>query len=151
MKRSVAWGIGVGCVALGLVFVLRNQEQTASVAIAAPAAKEAAPAPAAATPDAPAAPEKIVYTFPDQPKMQEFGQLWQQRQGMLIRMSVLQAYWKEEESRLTDLNKKLTDTYQIDPTKSYSLNTDRRVLIEQETPPAPAQVATPAPAAPAAR
>ena len=80
--------------------------------------------------------EKIVHTFPDDAKMEEFKKLWQQRQGVLVRMSVLQAYWNEEQTLLDQLNHTLSTDDALDVSKSYSLDSARRVLIEQEAPPA---------------
>ena len=81
--------------------------------------------------------EKIVHTFEDAAKMEEFAKLWQQRQGILVRMSVLQAYWNEEQTLLDQLNHTLSGQYALDIKKSYYLDGKRRVLIEQETPPTP--------------
>lgn len=87
-----------------------------------PASQESAPA------------EKIAYTFDDEAKMKEFTHLWQQRQTILLRMTVLQSYWGEEQAALAKLNNQLAATYHLDATKNYSLDSARRVLIEREGP-----------------
>jgi hypothetical protein len=104
-------------------------------------AKEAVAAPA----PPPAADEAgtITHTFQDDNQVQEFAALWQQRRQVLLRMAVLQSYWDQEQAGLAELNKHLAETYHVDPSKSYRLDTDRRALIEQpaaaagqESPPA---------------
>ena len=116
--------------------------------IPAEAAKKKADAQPAASADKPAgqenaAPEKIAYTFDDEAKMKDFTQLWQQRQTVLLRMTVLQSYWNEEQATLAKLNNQLATTYHLDATKNYSLDSTRHVLIERENlrssqPPTPA-------------
>ena len=139
MKRTIAWVLGIGGVSLALVFVLRGQGSTAAESkAAAPSATSSSP-PSAATPSqamGTSETEKVVYTFENQDKMMEFTKVWQRRQGVVVRMTVLQAYWEQERADLDELNKKLSTDYQLDVTKNYSLDTDRRVLIERELPPA---------------
>lgn len=110
--------------------------------------KAAQPAPAAPDANAPAADEKVAYTFTDDAKIQEFAQLWQQRQGTLVRMTVLQSYLSQEQADLAKLNQTITSTYKLDPSKSYFLDAKRRVLIERDLPVdgPDAQSAAPAPA-----
>ncbi len=103
--------------------------------------KKESEAPAAPAPAAPPINEQVVYTFDDEVKMREFTRLWQQRQGIVLKMTVLQSYWREEEQALVELNNKLTADYQLDVNKNYFLDSDRRVLIERELPPAPVSVA----------
>ncbi len=145
MKRTGSWVIGVGGVGLVLAVILHRYTQDAGMAMAAPEAKKAEPAASIATPATPApkdqaagkTEEKIVYTFADDDKVKDFTKLWQQRQGIVVRMTVLQAYWNEEQASLTELNKKLSTDYKLDPTKNYFLDAQRRTLIEREAPPAP--------------
>lgn len=103
--------------------------------------------PAPTTPAAPAEPEKIAYTFPDEDSMKAFATTMQQRQAIALRMAVLQDYWRQDQAALATVEQQLTDTYKIDLAKSYSLDTDRRLLIElPQTPasaPAEAAQATP--------
>lgn len=138
MKRSVSVAIGLaGCAGLISFLVLAGHNQTTASAADAKKAE-------AATPDAPAQPaaaaqpgsENIVYTFESQDKMLDFTKVWQRRQGVVVRMTVLQAYWEQERADLDELNKTLSTDYKLDVTKNYSLDTDRRVLIERELPPA---------------
>lgn len=111
-----------------------------------PAEQATQPAEAPATPTEPTTPpgeEKVVYTFPDDAKIQEFAERWQQRQATVIRLSVLQAYLNQEQTNATQLNEKLAADYQVDVTKNYFLDGQRKVLLERPTPPEPAQPATP--------
>ena len=160
MKRVVSLGVAVGCVAVTLAILVRGQQQS-SVAFAEPAKQNAksekeksdkpeqkSPAtPPAATVDQQAQ-GKVVYTFDDEAKMHDFTGLWQQRQGIYLRMTVLQAYWNEEQAALKQLNEKLAADYKIDPAKDYVLNTEKRSLIER--PPQPATGAAQQPSAPGA-
>ncbi len=137
MRHMLKWGVGLGVIALavaGAVEAAKDKKGQAKKEEAAPVAK----------PD-----EKIAYTFKDDAELQAFTQLWQQRQGILVRMTVLKGYWDQEEAGLAELNTKVAADYQLDSAKNYSLDTQRRVLIERELP-AQAPV-TPAaqPAAPA--
>ena len=140
---AVAWKGALG-IALGLMLW---HPQPAAAEDAKPDSKASSPAPASssataqigveATPQenaAQAGNEKIVHTFEDPVKLEEFKKIWQQRQGILVRMSVLQAYWGEEQTLLDQLNHTLSSQYALDITKSYYLDSTRRVLIEQETP-----------------
>ena len=90
-------------------------------------------------------PEHVVYTFEDDAKMKEFALMWQKRQAMLLRMSVLKSYWDQEEATLNQLNKNLVDDYHLDLAKSYTLDAPRRVILEREAAaPSPAQAPAPA-------
>ncbi len=131
-RQAVAWSATVG-IALGLA-MWSPWPLTASAveeATTSKAAVQPAPPTGAAQPGG-----KIVHTFEDSAKMEEFKKVWQQRQGILMRMSVLQAYWNEEKTLLEQLNHTLSSQYALDVAKSYSLDDTRRVLIEQEPPPA---------------
>ena len=77
--------------------------------------------------------ERIVFTFAGDEQMRAFTELWRERQGILVRINVLQAYWSEEQLSLTRLNNKLAADYKLDTTKNYTLDTERRLLIEQES------------------
>ena len=68
--------------------------------------------------------------------------MWQQRQAVMLRMSVLNAYWTEEQAAIAQLNEQLATQYHVDVNKSYTLDTEHRTLIERPAPPPP-----PAPAA----
>lgn len=115
-----------------------------SVAVAKDANKDkpaAPPAPAAA-PAKPA--EKIAYTFADQAKVDAFAKLWQQRQATVLRMTVLKSYFLEEEDTLRKLNEQFAKDYNLDVTKNYKFDSDRKVILEIE---APQAAAVPAPEA----
>ena len=142
MRRTGVWLVGIYGLALAC-----------GTAAAAEKAKAPTPGatPAAQSGKEPAKEEKIAYTFSDQAKMEEFTKLWQQRQGVVLRVTVLQAYMSQEQAAFTELNTKLTTDYKLDPTKNYFLDSKRRVLVEHElpsaTPPAPAAQTAPPPAA----
>ncbi|MBI3996562.1 MAG: hypothetical protein HY352_02775 [Candidatus Omnitrophica bacterium] len=149
MKRSVLVAVGIagGVGLISFLMLAGHNQTTASAADAKKAEAVTSVAPAQpAQPAAAAQPasEKIVYTFENQDKMLEFTKIWQRRQGVVVRMTVLQAYWEQERADLDELNKKLSTDYQLDVTKNYSLDTDRRVLIEREAPPAAPISTTPA-------
>ena len=145
MKRATLWAIGAGVASVALMIALRAQEQQGGKAD--PAKKEAAMAKGTAT-----AEDKIAFSFSDDPQMQQFAQMWQQRQAVLTRMAVLQDYWNFEQSGLTASNKQLLEKFNLDVSKNYTLDTDRKVLVEREavTPPTEqlgqAPAAAPAPA-----
>lgn len=81
--------------------------------------------------------------------MKGFAQLWQQRQAVITRMAVLQAYWNQEQPALQESNTQLLSTYNLDVNKNYTLDAARKVLVEQEaTTPPPAELGQQAPATP---
>ena len=131
---ATACGVLAGSITPNTGVVLAAAKEKAAKANAAPTAQ-------AGTEPAKAKEEKIVYTFADQAKMEEFTKLWQQRQGAVLRMTVLQAYMSQEQAGFTELNKKLTTDYKLDPAKNYFLDSKRRILIEREVPPAPSAAA----------
>ena len=79
--------------------------------------------------------EKILYTFAGEVEVREFLTLWQQRQGMLTRMSVLEWYWNREQAIRAKLVDKLIDDYRVDPMKDYALDRQQRLLIERQSSP----------------
>lgn len=134
MKRLIMWVGGIVVVGGIAVWALQAQEQQAN-----PPAAQAPAQPAQTAEVPPAAPETVAFTFTDDPQMQQFAQTWGQRQGVLTRMAVLQAYWNQEQAGLTQLNQELLSKYNLDVNKNYTLDTDRKALIEQ--PLTPEQVA----------
>ncbi|MBI1991640.1 MAG: hypothetical protein HYS71_00165 [Candidatus Omnitrophica bacterium] len=84
-----------------------------------------------------------VHAFADDAAMEEFMNLWRQRQGAMVRMDVLRAYWESEKSRLDQLNRQFATDYQVDVTKPYTLDEQRHALIEHEPPPVPQLPPTP--------
>ena len=138
---------------LGLALVFISWAMGPRIVAAAdpqPAAKQAAPAAPSAQP-APSQPPagQVVYTFEDKDKMEAFARMWQQRQAVLLRMSVLNAYWSEEQTAITRLNEQISTQYHVDVSKSYTLDTEHRTLIERPAPPPqPTQAAQPTPPAP---
>lgn len=116
----------------------------------APAAKSDAPAKAADAKQ-PMEDGKVAYTFTDDTKLEEFARLWQQRQRGVLRMTVLQSYWNEEQQALGALNEQFAKEYSLDLKKNYRFDPDRKVLIEVEGSPASAAATpttSPRPAAP---
>ena len=144
MQRATLWIVGVGVTGVALMLALQAQERQTS----APASVQKP----AATPSAASKPAKetTAFTFKDDDQMKQFAQLWQQRQATLTKMAVLQSYFAQEQAVLADQNKQLLSSYSLDVSKNYTLDTDRKVLVEREAPPQqPAQLGqTPAAAQP---
>lgn len=144
MKRSV-WGIaGILIAVVALIVGLQLQEKRLNAQ---------QPNEGQATPAAPTSGEEtIAYTFSDEAQMQEFGQLWRQHQEVRIRMAVLQGYLTQEQAALAQLNQQFLSKYNLDVTKNYSLDTDRKVILERPASATPEPGAQPAlqPAAPSA-
>ena len=88
--------------------------------------------------------EKIVHTFADDTAMQMFAGIWQQRQVLLVRLTVLKSYWDSEQALLDQLTSRFAADYSVDVTNRYRLDEQQRALIQLEGPP-PAET----PAAPA--
>lgn len=116
MKRVAWYAIGIGVASLSLAVALQAQEQKGKKDAAAGEKKE----------------EKVAFTFKDDDQMKEFAQFWQQRQGVFTRMAVLQDYWNFEQAGMNEANKQLLEKYNLDVSKSYTLDADRKVLIERE-------------------
>jgi len=146
MKRILPLVLVVGGVGLVLWFVVRSgqsrQPTQQAVTPAQVQPTQPAPAPSTATPPPLAEGERIVYQFEDEAKMREFAGLWQQRQKALLRLTVLRAYWDNEQSGAAALNTQLQTQYSLNPTSNYVLDGEKRVLIER---PAPAAAATEVP------
>lgn len=135
--RKLAWSVGI--VGLGLFVMV-----AAEAAKKKPAQPEEAAPPTVAT-----AEDKVAHSFENEDKLKEFAQLWQQRQGTIVRMSVLRAYWDEEQAALAKLNSQITSDYHLDPSKNYTLDAKRRAIIElPEEPAASPDTADSAPAEP---
>ncbi len=133
MKRAMTSWI-IGSVGLASVLVAVTSQARERKPKAPPAATQvedvavvpAAPAVAGASPS-----EVTAFTFTDQSQMEAFAKQWQQRQDALTRMAVLQAYWNQEQTALQQMNSVLLTTYNLDVNKNYTLDTERRVLLEQ--------------------
>ena len=126
MKRVTMWVLGAGVASVALMIALRAQEQSAKPIAGGQASSSAAPAAPAASGE-----EKVAFTFTDEEQMKQFAQVWQQRQAALTRMAVLQAYWNQEQGALTQMNQQLLSQFNLDVNKNYTLDTDRKVLVEQ--------------------
>ena len=128
MKRTVLSLVGLGLGSVALMLALQAQEHRRG------------------RPVAQAQQGRTVFTFSDDAQMQEFARLWNQREGVLARIAVLQRYWNQEQSELAVFNQQLLSQYHVDANHSYSLDTDRKALIEHAlTPDSP----TPPPSGPA--
>ena len=90
-------------------------------------AGETPPATEAAS-EAPPVDGREIHSFPDETAMQAFAQLWQQRQSIILRMKVLEAYWRNEQDALKGMNDQLASAYGLDATKNYFLVGQRRVI-----------------------
>ena len=127
MRRTLVWFVGAILASVALIVALQAQEQGASNPPATPAG---------------AAPEKIAYTFASDAEIEEYTKLLQERQGILIRMQVLNQYFAQEQTNLRTINDSIIAKYQLDSTKAYFLDPTRKVLIEQEAPAADAAAQT---------
>ena len=128
MSRRIGWMAGIGGVGMVAAWAL-----LATAAAAEPAAAPASEAKPAGTEKK----EKVIFTFDDQAKLDTFTGLWDRRRAVILRMTVLQSYWNEEQATLAQLNTKLETDYKMDFNKDYYLDRERRVIIEREAPPAP--------------
>ena len=141
MRQAIPF-IFVGALGMGAGYLLHGQpSQPAKVS-------EQAKAQAIQAGMSQAPPGKVVHTFEDEAKLKEFVAVWQQHQAHVLRAALLDGYWNSEQANLTKLNNQLNSQYGLDADKSYVLNTDRKVILEREVPPAGAEAAPPA--APAA-
>ena len=130
MKQVLIFGMVWGCVAAAAMAADPVAEQPAAQA---PAAAQAGQA---------------VLTFDTNEQLQAFEALWRQRQFSLVRMTVLQSYWKEEQAMVTKIDGQLTSEYKLDMTKQYSFDPQRRALLEWAAPPPAASTPSPEPAQP---
>ena len=126
MKRIALWAIALGAVSLVLSIGCEAKERK-------PKAGKQPPAPMVQ--EAPAVPP--VFSFTTEEEMQQFAKLWQQRQAAIMRMSVLQTYWQEEQRGEEQVTQELAAKYNLDPAKTYTLDIPRKALVEVPTPPAP--------------
>ena len=103
-----------------------------AIGLAACFAEEPAKKPMA---DKKAADEKVVYAFKDQDELQQFSQLFMVKQNIITRLAVLQSYAAQEGANLEQINGQLFLKFKVDPNKSYTLDAEKRTLIERPTPP----------------
>ena len=161
MKRVLPLVLVVGGVGLVLWVVVRSSGQrrplsrpavTATATPPVEAAQPKATPPATATPPASSdtEAEKVVYQFSDEAGMREFAGLWQQRQKALLRLAVARAYFDNEQEAAAKLNTQLETQYSLNPKSNYTLDAQKRQLIEHPapaeapgTPPAEGQPAAP--------
>jgi len=127
MKRASLGIAGAVIASVALMLALRAQEQASGPSSDAGSSAQA--------PAATAQAEQVVFTFSDEEQMRQFAQLWQQRQAIVTRMTVLQTYWDQEQAILGQINQQLLSQYNLDVNKNYSLDPDRKVLIERSAAP----------------
>ena len=130
MKRTALWVLVLCLGSAGVVFALRTQERQIAKAPAA-AATPTPPTKAASEPP----PGKSVHTFADEKEMEQFAQVWRQRQAAMLRSDVLGSYLKQEQQTLNQINEELLSKYSLDVSKAYTLDTEHKTLIEREGPP----------------
>ena len=128
MKRTALWVVGLCVASAGVVFALRAQER--QIAKASAVAAAAAPAPAKTPAQPPTG--KTVHTFADQTEMEQFAQVWRQRQAALARSAVLESYLAQEQQTLKQINEELMSKYSLDVNKAYTLDAEHKVLLEHE-------------------
>ena len=148
MKRTALWVLVLCLGSAGVVFALRAQERQIAKAPVA-ASTPTPPAKAATAPP----PGKAVHTFADETEMEQFAQVWRQRQAAMARSAVLESYLTQEQQTLKQINEELMSKYSLDINKAYTLDTEHKTLIEREGPPpgqAPGAMPGQAPAQPAA-
>ena len=145
MKRTLVWVVGLCVASLGVVFALRAQERQIAKAPAAPASAASTPAQPPAAPPA----GTVVHTFADQTEMEQFAQVWRQRQAALARSAVLESYLSQEQQALKQISEELLNKYHLNVDKAYTLDTERKALLEREGPP-PGQEAAAMPGQPPA-
>ena len=118
MKRRALWMAVMGVASLTVVVDLQAKE------------RKPKDAPAPVVQQAPLPP--AVYTFTTDEELREFAKLWQQRQGALTRMAVLQGYLTQEEAAVQQVTQELSSKYHLDATKAYTLDLARKALVEVE-------------------
>ena len=139
MRRALSWTLVLaGVVVVAIVLVGRQRPQGEATAQAASKDRQAVETPPAAAQTAAAGEGGVAYTFGDDAALEQFANFWQQRQGILTRIRVLQAYLAEEQALLKELHDTLATTYHLDPDKEYMFDASRRALIERPSASPPA-------------
>ena len=113
-NRTLLWAVIAACLGGFVGFSIRSQ-------------KPGAPSPKATA--APVGP--VVHTFPDEASMREFLVLWKARQESMQRLGIVRSYWNAEQARLTHLADQLQTTYQLNPTKNYTLDDQAKAIRER--------------------
>ena len=122
MKRVTLWMVTVGLVGFIAVVSCQAKERKPKSGLASQPVVQQAPQP------------PPIFTFATDEEMQEFAKMWQQRQGTLARMAMLQGYWNQEQDTAQRITQELTSRYHLDATKTYSLDPLRKALVEVERP-----------------
>ena len=130
MKRTAFWVLVLCLGSAGVVFALRAQERQ----IAKAPATASTPTPPSKVASEPP-PGKSVHAFADEAEMEQFAQVWRQRQAAMARSAVLESYLTQEQQTLKQINEELLSKYSLDINKAYTLDTEHKTLIEREGPP----------------
>ena len=134
MKQTVPWVIAGTSLAVAIVSVSGVMHSPTKTGTAAAPASTGAPAmsPAGQASEVPEGP--VAYTFADEDKLKEFVRSWQQRQAMVFRLAVLKDYWDAEEKNLKTITDGMVTSYGIDPAKNYTLDKEKKSLVELPAP-----------------
>ncbi len=132
MKRVALWLVGAGIASLSATVVLCAKDHP----VQPPATQRSS-----ATPSQ----ERVAFTFSDEAQMRRFAKLWGRRQATVTRLAVLQEYANQEQADLADVNQQLLSQYNLDVSKNYTLDSDRKVLLERLAPPQGSAKVGPAP------
>ena len=89
---------------------------------------------------------RIIHTFSSDREIEQFDNLWGEHQDRVLRMMVLEEYWKQEQNTISQFNDKLAATYHLDVTKNYTLDATRRLILEISQQTGPSTALSPAPA-----
>ena len=87
---------------------------------------------------------KVVYTFKDEDELKQFTQMFIAKQNVLTRVAVLGQYMSLEQENLKQINGQLFLQYKVDPEKNYTLDGEKRALMERPAAPPAATPAVPA-------
>ena len=136
MKQVLPWLVAVGCLGVAVGAVLKGQGSQAATG-SAPMPQIGQPAGSVLTGE-----ENVVHRFESDAEIQEFANLWQPREGVRLRMAILQGYWNGEQGVLAQVTDQLNSDYDLDSNQNYFLDSEQRVLREQPTPAAEGQEAT---------
>ncbi|HPG30758.1 MAG TPA: hypothetical protein PKY81_07880 [bacterium] len=76
--------------------------------------------------------EKSVYDFASDDDMKNFVNMIQVKQSVLNRITILQEYLISEKNNFDRVNGQLILKFKIDPAKNYSLDSEKKVIIENK-------------------
>ncbi len=73
---------------------------------------------------------KLIYNFVSDDDIKNFVAMIQIKQSVLNRITVLQDYLLSEKNNIDRINGQLILKYKIDPSKNYSLDPDKKIIVE---------------------